>query len=166
MEKEWLETLATINPSEVTYTDFCSAGSMLAKELKNKGCDYVIALTHMRTPNDVLLAERVPEIDLILGGHDHVYEKKMVSERMFKNVRKATLYESHTRSQVNGKYIIKSGTDFRQFSVLTVDFSGEKPQVEVEAIEVTSKIEPDNEVATLLEKYKGDKSDLFLDADV
>ena len=91
---------------------------MLAKELKEKGCDLVIALTHMRTPNDVRLVEEVDEIDLVLGGHDHVYEKKMV----------------------NGKYILKSGTDFRQFSVLTVDFSGgeekeNKTTVDIEAIE-------------------------------
>ena len=79
MEKEWLDTLATINPEEVTYTDYVEAGRMLAKELREKGCHAVIALTHMRTPNDVRLAEEVDEIDLILGGHDHVYEKKMVS---------------------------------------------------------------------------------------
>ena len=52
---------------------------MLAWELRDKGCEYIIALTHMRTPNDIRLAENVDEIDLILGGHDHVYEKKMVS---------------------------------------------------------------------------------------
>ena len=79
VEKEWLDTLATINPEEVTYTDYVEAGRMLAKELREKGCHAVIALTHMRTPNDVRLAEEVDEIDLILGGHDHVYEKKMVS---------------------------------------------------------------------------------------
>ena len=79
MEKEWLETLATINPEEVTYTDFVTAGDMLSKELKEvKGCEVVIALTHMRTHNDVRLAESVKGVDLILGGHDHVYEKKMV----------------------------------------------------------------------------------------
>jgi 5'-nucleotidase len=39
----------------------------------------VIALTHMRYPNDVKLAESVDEIDLILGGHDHLYEVKQVS---------------------------------------------------------------------------------------
>lgn len=44
-----------------------------------QGCDYVIALTHMRTPNDIRLAENVDEIDLILGGHDHVYEIQKVS---------------------------------------------------------------------------------------
>jgi 5'-nucleotidase len=46
-----------------------------------EGCEYVIALTHMRTPNDIRLAESVPEIDLILGGHDHVYEKRKVNTR-------------------------------------------------------------------------------------
>ena len=39
----------------------------------------MIALTHMRNPNDMKLAENVDEIDLILGGHDHVYEVKQVS---------------------------------------------------------------------------------------
>lgn len=46
--------------------------------LSFQGCDYVIALTHMRTPNDIRLAENVEEIDLILGGHDHVYEELKV----------------------------------------------------------------------------------------
>ncbi len=76
VEKEWLDTLSTIHPEEVTFTDYVEAGTMLARELKSKGCHCVIALTHMRTPNDVRLAENVAEIDLILGGHDHVYEKK------------------------------------------------------------------------------------------
>ena len=79
VEKEWLDTLSTINPEEVTYTDFVDAGTMLARELKEtKNCEIVIALTHMRTPNDIRLAENVSEIDLILGGHDHIYEKKKV----------------------------------------------------------------------------------------
>ena len=33
----------------------------------------------MRIPNDVRLAEEVPELHLILGGHDHHYEKREVS---------------------------------------------------------------------------------------
>lgn len=35
-------------------------------------CNFVIALTHMRVPNDKHLADRCKDIDLILGGHDHV----------------------------------------------------------------------------------------------
>jgi len=75
VEKEWLDTLASIDPGHVTYTDYVECGRMLARNLKQaKGCNVVIALTHMRTPNDRRLAHEVEEIDLILGGHDHVSE--------------------------------------------------------------------------------------------
>lgn len=35
------------------------------------GAELVIALTHMRLPNDVKLATQVEGIDAVLGGHDH-----------------------------------------------------------------------------------------------
>ena len=43
----------------------------------------MIALTHMGTHSDIRLAENVPEVDLILGGHSKVYDKRRVgySER-------------------------------------------------------------------------------------
>ena len=45
----------------------------------HQGCDLVVAVTHMRWPNDRRLAREVPEIQLILGGHDHDYQWEMVS---------------------------------------------------------------------------------------
>ena len=42
----------------MTYTDYVLAGRMLGRELKEKGCDYVIALTHMRTQNDIRSGHR------------------------------------------------------------------------------------------------------------
>lgn len=39
--------------------------------LQSQGADLVIALTHMRVPNDEKLAKGVAEIDAVLGGHDH-----------------------------------------------------------------------------------------------
>ena len=56
---------------------------------------------------------------------------------------------------MNGTYILKSGTDFRQFSTITVDFSQETLQVDIESVDVTTEYEPDNELSTLLEKYTG-----------
>ena len=80
VEKEWLDTLATINPNEVIYEDFVDVGNQLATKLKDElGCDIVIALTHMRNPNDIRLANKAKQIDLILGGHDHGIEKRNVS---------------------------------------------------------------------------------------
>lgn len=95
IEEEWLSTLSTLDPCDVIYKDFNDEGRCLAKWLKEElHVDYVIALTHARTPNDIKLSDSVPEIDLILGGHDHVYE---IIKRP-------------------NNYIIKSGTDFREFS--------------------------------------------------
>lgn len=52
----------------------------------------------MRMRNDMHLAEKVQDLDIILGGHDHDDE-----EHNLHNV-----------------YVLKSGTDFREFSVVNV----------------------------------------------
>ena len=59
----------------------------------------------MRTPNDKRLAETVPKLDLILGGHDHHYAVTTVS----------------------GTPVVKSGTDFRDFSEITVTMFKDQP---------------------------------------
>ncbi|XP_044741798.1 trifunctional nucleotide phosphoesterase protein YfkN isoform X2 [Chrysoperla carnea] len=131
VEKEWLDTLTTINPEEVTFLDFVEAGQKLGAQLKQEGCDFVIALTHMRTPNDIRLAENCEDIDIILGGHDHVYEIK----------------------NINNKYIIKSGTDFRQFSKITISFEANTFDVKIDEINVTSEYEEDLILKEKLEKF-------------
>ncbi|XP_037941290.1 snake venom 5'-nucleotidase-like [Teleopsis dalmanni] len=135
VEKEWLETLPTIDPKEVTYIDYVEAGNKLAQELRNEGCEIIIALTHMRTPNDINLAKNCTDIDIILGGHDHVYEVK----------------------EVNGIKIIKSGTDFKQFSKITIDKDRDKStgklKVQIEPVDVTKAYEEDQELNEVLSKY-------------
>ena len=100
-EWEWIGLLC---PSTVTeelhYVDFVQTAKEMSKLLKEQGCDYIIALTHMRLPNDRILAEKCQgEVDLILGGHDHssVFEK------------------------IGSVSIVKSGTDFEEFSDIKVD---------------------------------------------
>ncbi|XP_069355862.1 mannosylglucosyl-3-phosphoglycerate phosphatase isoform X3 [Maniola hyperantus] len=131
VEQEWLDTLATINPEEVTFIDFLQAGNKLASQLKQEGCEYVIALTHMRTPNDIKLAEGCNEIDLILGGHDHVYEVL----------------------EVNNKYIVKSGTDFRQFSKININFGSDIARVEITDVDVNSSYAEDPVLKAKVDKY-------------
>jgi len=61
--------------------------------------DSVIALSHMRMPNDYGLARQCGGyIDIILGGHDHHYED----------------------STINDIRILNSGTDFSDFSVIQI----------------------------------------------
>lgn len=134
VEREWLETLPTIDPTEVTYIDYVEAGNRLARELRNEGCDLIIALTHMRTPNDITLAEKCNGIDIILGGHDHVREV----------------------TEINGKMIVKSGTDFQQFSVITIERQpNNRTQftTDVHCVDVTAKIPEDPVLKQELSKY-------------
>jgi 5'-nucleotidase len=70
-EQEWLE-LTHVDEEILEYEDFVICAKRLVKKLKEElKCDYIFALTHMRVPNDELLAQEVPEIDIIFGGHDH-----------------------------------------------------------------------------------------------
>jgi 5'-nucleotidase len=46
--------------------------------LKARGAKVIIALTHQDFVDDVAMAEKFPEIDLVAGGHDHQYIQQTV----------------------------------------------------------------------------------------
>ena len=74
-EEDWLSTLPLIELKDVIYLDYVEEARRLCRVLREEEqVDLVIALTHMRVPNDMHLAAEVPGIDLVLGGHDHHYE--------------------------------------------------------------------------------------------
>jgi 5'-nucleotidase len=105
-EYDWL-TLLPFNPDEMIYEDFVECAKRMTKFLREEEkCDLVIALTHMRNHNDERLAKEFTDLDLILGGHDHVRVKECV----------------------NGTYFIKSGCEFREFSKITLTVLDEQQQ--------------------------------------
>lgn len=55
----------------VTFAEQHETAAKMVKKLKNFGADVIIAVTHSGIPEDRALARAVPEIDLIVGGHDH-----------------------------------------------------------------------------------------------
>jgi 5'-nucleotidase len=83
----------------------------------------------MRLPNDRILAECCPQIDLILGGHDH----------------------SSVCEVVNSVTIIKSGSDFEEFSDIHVDLATKK--VSKERIAITDQFKPDPAIVKHVSKY-------------
>ncbi|KAK0061775.1 mannosylglucosyl-3-phosphoglycerate phosphatase [Biomphalaria pfeifferi] len=133
VEEEWIDTLSTLDPEDVTFIDFVEAGEHLANLVRQMGAQLVIALTHMRVPNDKRLAENVSEIDIILGGHDHDYEI----------------------IDVNGRYVIKSGTDFRNMSKLTLTQNGcvnNRWSVKIERVDLDSSIPEDVDIKKIIVK--------------
>jgi 5'-nucleotidase len=57
-------------PDYVTYTEPLDAAKKQALALRDK-VDILIAVTHLQLEDDVKLAQTVPGLDLILGGHEH-----------------------------------------------------------------------------------------------
>jgi hypothetical protein len=110
VEREWLHTLPLIDASDVIYLDYAQEAQRLCKVLRQEEkVDLVIALTHMRVPNDLKLGEQVSDIDIILGGHDHHYEV--------------------TPCHPNKTLMVKSGTDFRELTLLHIDVGHPGPHV-------------------------------------
>jgi len=60
----------------------------------------------MRMINDKDLIDKVPELDLVLGGHDHDYE--------------FYLERDQEGNQKGETFFVKSGTDFWEFSVVEI----------------------------------------------
>ncbi|KEZ45790.1 hypothetical protein SAPIO_CDS1599 [Scedosporium apiospermum] len=95
-EREWLETINVLPPNLV-YKSATLTAKELVPKLREQGADIVIALTHMREPNDDKLARNTDGlIDIILGGHDHYY----------------------AHSFINGTHVLRSGSDFKQLSYI------------------------------------------------
>jgi len=144
VEEEWIQTLSTLDPEDLEYIDYVMEGRRLARELRAEGVDYVIALTHMSWRSDVRLAENVEEIDLILGGHDHDVDLR----------------------EVNGRKIVKSGKDFRNYAVVTLTFGSHRQvDVDIQELTVDSSIPEDKEVTAIVEEYTklmGEKMDRVL----
>ncbi|TGZ63278.1 hypothetical protein CRM22_006999 [Opisthorchis felineus] len=137
VEPEWVDTLAVVDQGQVVVKDFCIEGRRLANELRTShDCHVIIALTHMRWPNDLRLAKEVPEIDLVLGGHDH----------------NAGIETVKCNDGTNRK-VIKSGTDFRQLGYINLFIDPQtknisKIDVEIKAINKSWK--PNEEIATFV----------------
>ena len=99
----------------------------------------------MRMPNDERLARECGNIiDLIAGGHDHHYEVKPVAP--------------------HGCYVLKSGTDFKDLTRLTLVFDDAsmpdgRSRVRVENVmreAVTKSIDEDRETKDCVDKFLGE----------
>jgi 5'-nucleotidase / UDP-sugar diphosphatase len=55
----------------VKFTDPIAAAKASVSSLKKQGINKIVALTHIGFENDVTLARKVPDIDIIIGGHSH-----------------------------------------------------------------------------------------------
>ena len=104
---DWLGYLTHLD-IDFKVLDFIQVAKEMNHFLRDvNGCNYIIALTHMKKDKDRELAEKCAgEIDLILGGHDHTQ-----------------FFEEYDDLRPT---IVKSGCDFEEFSELNINTSTRK----------------------------------------
>ncbi len=77
------------------YIDIVTCGAELVAELKAQGVDLIVALTHSDYVDDNSLLGAVPDIDVLLGGHDH--ELYPSTHKVFPGlfIKRAALCDTH-----------------------------------------------------------------------
>jgi 2',3'-cyclic-nucleotide 2'-phosphodiesterase (5'-nucleotidase family) len=60
-----------VGASDVTFTDEMAALRAGVADLRRRGADVVVALTHLDLADDERVAREIQGVDLVLGGHDH-----------------------------------------------------------------------------------------------
>ena len=156
--------MSAVPSTSVDYHDFVEVGRAQAQRMCASGVHVVVAMTHMRSPNDEKLARevrtstvaprsgvlrllashvcaapmQVPDIDIILGGHDHHYMVKKLGD----------------------VWLCKSGTNMRDLTEIRVTIPAaaagearERPTITTKRIPITSDIPPHKDGMALVAKY-------------
>ncbi|KAI9373838.1 Metallo-dependent phosphatase-like protein [Aspergillus egyptiacus] len=127
-ETDWPSNCEDLPPCEIESP--VEVACRLARHLREKEkCDLVIALTHMRVPEDMAVADATSSgsgrVDLLLGGHDHDVLRRyagdtdVIAENVEQGRKLAEVEADGIVPDAEGNIrIIKSGTDWRGLSLI------------------------------------------------
>ena len=116
---------------DTEFTDGIEETRRNISELKSKGVDLVMVLSHLGYPQDIELIKQVDGIDIYLSGHTHNRIRELV--------------------KINDTYIIQSGALGTSIGYLNLKFKDkELLQVEHEFIELDETVKDDETIVNML----------------
>jgi len=108
LAEDWCNTIPIQPENGIVYQPFIETAATLIASLKSEHeLDALIVLTHSRKQNDILLANAIEGIDVILGGHDHLYHVEM--------------------NKLHRSLLVKSGCDFKGISLIQMFMHSSPP---------------------------------------
>lgn len=116
----------------VTYTNEVEVAEKLYHQLKDS-VDAVVAITHLAIEEDSVLATRVPELALIMGGHEH--------DMRFKKIGNVYITKAHANAK--SAYV----------NTLTIDVKNKSTSVVPELRMIDTTIAKDPATALVVEKW-------------
>jgi 5'-nucleotidase len=116
----------------VSYTDAFTSAQKSYEQIKDS-CDAVIAITHQFIDDDIKLAKQIPELALIIGGHEH--------ERHFAKI--GNVYITKADANAKSAYIIK----------LTINKKRKLRKAEANLIDVNESIAMDSATEVVVKRW-------------
>lgn len=142
-----------------TITDPAEAVQKVLKEMED--CDVIIGLTHLNWKDDVALANKFPQIDLIVGGHDHYNMVKKTNHadvtKADANARTVFVHRFHIDKKTHKVSIVSTLKDVDtqvEFDPLTQKIVEKWEAIGVEAVKNVG-IDPNKVIATLKRPLDG-----------
>jgi 2',3'-cyclic-nucleotide 2'-phosphodiesterase (5'-nucleotidase family) len=126
------------NLEGVRVADPIETARNLINTLGSRGIDLFVVVSHMGIGMDKKLAEEVPEVDLIVGGHSHTYMREA--------------------EEVNGVWIVQADDHGRYVGVTNFHVEkGDITDLTMKYVEtVVGKIKPSKDVAEIVNAYEAD----------
>ncbi|HEX8853524.1 MAG TPA: bifunctional UDP-sugar hydrolase/5'-nucleotidase [Pyrinomonadaceae bacterium] len=129
------ETKTTSSPGpDVTFRDSCATAREVIPQLRARGANTIVALTHLSIREDKALARCAPEIDIIIGGHEHTLHESLVGRTpIFK--------------------MTSDGREMGQIDLNVNSATGKVESIDWKIIPVNSAVEDDPAFASINAKY-------------
>jgi 5'-nucleotidase len=128
---------------EITFRDPLTTAREMVAALKREGVQVIVALTHLPIATDRALAAAVPDIDVIVGGHDHHMMTAMVGSTL---IAKADA-NAATVGVIRLKTISANGDILAEKSWQQIDITARS-------------LAPDQQVASVLARYAAELAPL------
>ena len=127
---------ATLDMNQVDYVEYLDVTSTCLEAVQTLSLqtDLVIGLTHLNVAEDLELAAKLPQVPLLMGGHDHHHIKEMVGKTLV------------TKADANAKtaYV----------HTLTYNKNTRKTTVSSKLIDINDSLHSDEEVKSIVDKWK------------
>jgi 5'-nucleotidase / UDP-sugar diphosphatase len=145
------DTAEIANPGPtVSFEDPVPYLTETVAALEEDGISYIVALTHLGMADDRRIAEEVPGLDAVVGGHDHALFANDVDGA-------AQPYPWMVAGADGGEVpVVQAGAYSRYLGhlVLTFDDAGEVTAAEGEPVLLDASVEPDPEILGRIEELR------------
>lgn len=105
--------MATRSASAYLWEDPIASAKVEVERLR-PNCDLLLALTHIGHRQDIQLAEKCPEVDIILGGHSHTILQQPDL------IGKTHIFQAGSHGRFVGRYRF-DGTELRQAELIALE---------------------------------------------